>query len=592
MDTESSAVRRRCLRGLCAALFCLAAPLVQAQGLSHKPDAVWRHGFEAPNAGPFSDAEAARFLNQATYGATLADIQHLRAVGYETWFAEQFAETPSYQQPFLDWAGAQAGVYQQQRLEAWLINSIGLYDPSNPPRVHKDQLRQRVALALSEIFVVSDQNPGLLLQAWSTGSWYDMLTRNAFGNYRTLLEDVTLHPAMGVYLSMVGNRKPDATLNIRPDENYAREVLQLFSIGLKQLNADGSPVLAAGQPVPTYNQNTVRGFAHVFTGWNFNDCSTAEYPDCVGEYHNPDSSAVRDPMLPFEAYHDSTTAKQLLVYDGVQPAGGLLQPGGTAPQELAIALDNIAKHPNVGPFMGRLLIQRLVTSNPSPAYIARISAVFADNGAGVRGDLRAVVKAILLDPEARYGFSGANADRYGKLREPMLKLVQLWRITAPRSVNGRINLSIDPAEWYGQAPLRSPSVFNFFRPTFQQPGEIRDLGLFSPEFQIATDTMLVATPNDLDWRIFYFYIGSTYSYAQEPNALLMDYGATLSPLAADPAALVERLNLLLMSGQISPFMRDVLVTRVTALPNDNRGRDRVQHALYLVLNSPEYSIQK
>jgi hypothetical protein len=174
----------------------------------------------------------------------------------------------------------------------------------------------------------------------------------------------------------------------------------------------------------------------------------------------------------------------------------------------------------------------------------------------------------------------------------MLKLVQLWRITAPRSVNGRINLSIDPAEWYGQAPLRSPSVFNFFRPTFQQPGEIRDLGLFSPEFQIATDTMLVATPNDLDWRIFYFYIGSTYSYAQEPNALLMDYGATLSPLAADPAALVERLNLLLMSGQISPFMRDVLVTRVTALPNDNRGRDRVQHALYLVLNSPEYSIQK
>lgn len=571
------------------ALLC-AAPLLQAQGLSHRPDAIWRHGFEAASAGPFSDAEAARFLNQATFGATLGDIQHLRQVGYETWFAEQFAEAPSYQAPFLDWAGQTAGVYQQQRLEAWLINSVGLYDPSNPPRVHKDQLRQRVAFALSEIFVVSDQNPGLELQAWATASWYDMLAANAFGRYRGLLEGVTLHPAMGVYLSMVGNRKPDTTLNIRPDENYAREILQLFSIGLKQLDANGLPVLVAGQPVPTYNQNTVRGFAHVFTGWNFNDCSTAAYPDCVGDYHAPESSAMRDPMLPFEAYHDTTTAKQLLVYPNVALPGGLLQPGGTARQELTAALDNIAAHPNVGPFIARQLIQRLVTSNPSPAYVGRVAAVFNDVAA--RGDLRAVIKAVLLDVEARYGYSGVNTDRYGKLREPWLKLVQLWRITAPRSVNGRINLLINPSQSYGQAPLRSPSVFNFFRPGFQQPGEIRDLGLVSPEFQIATDTMLVATPNDLDWRIFYFYVGSSYSYAQDPDQLLMDYAATLNPLAADPAALVERLNLLLMSGQMSPFMRDVLVTRLTALTNANGGRDRVQHALYLVLNSPEYSIQK
>ncbi|HSX61840.1 MAG TPA: DUF1800 domain-containing protein [Tahibacter sp.] len=593
MQTDPLVVRTRWRRRLCAVLLACAAPFAQAQQASHRPDAIWRHGFEAVNAGPFTDAEAARFLNQATYGATLADIQHLRQVGYEGWFAEQFAETPSYQAPYLDWVRAQnQGVYQQQRLEAWLINSIGLYDPSNPPRVHKDQLRQRVAFALSEIFVVSDQNPGLLLQAWSTASWYDMLAENAFGSYRDLLEDVTLHPAMGVYLSMVGNRKPDAALNIRPDENYAREILQLFSIGLKQLNLDGSPVLVNGQPVPTYNQNTVRGFAHVFTGWNFNDCSTGEYPDCVGEYHNPWESSVRDAMLPFEAYHDTTTTKQLLVYPNAQPPGGVLAPGGTAAQELDVALDNIAAHPNVGPFMSRLLIQRLVTSNPSPAYVARVAGVFNNNGAGVRGDLRAVVKAILLDPEARYGYSGTGADRYGKLREPLLKLVQLWRITAPRSVNGRINLLIDPSLWYGQTPLRSPSVFNFFRPTFQQPGEIRDLGLHSPEFQIATDTMLVATPNDIDWRIFYFYIGSTYSYAQDPDQLLMDYGATLNPLAGDPGALVDRLNLLLMSGQMSPFMRNTLVTRLNALSNANGGRDRVQHALYLVLNSPEYSIQK
>lgn len=596
MQSKASRGRARWYRPAVWLLACVAT-FAQAQQASHRPDAIWRHGFEAVNAGPFTDAEAARFLNQATFGATLSEIQHLRQVGYEAWFAEQFAETPSYQAPYLDWVRATDGnVYQQQRLEAWLINAIGLYDPSNPPRVHKDQLRQRVAFALSEIFVVSDQNPGLLLQAWSTASWYDMLAANAFGSYRELLEDVTLHPAMGVYLSMVGNRKPDAGLNIRPDENFAREVLQLFSIGLKQLNTDGSPVLVGGQPVPTYDQNTVRGFAHVFTGWNFNDCSTEEYPDCIGEYHNPWSSAVRDAMLPFEAYHDKTTTKQLLVYPNALPAGGVLgpapPPGRTAAQELAIALDNIARHPNVGPFMARLLIQRLVTSNPSPGYIARVAGVFNDNGSGVRGDLRAVVKAILLDAEARYGHAGTHADRYGKLREPMLKLVQLWRITAPRSVNGRINLLIDPSLWYGQAPLRSPSVFNFFRPTFQQPGEIRDLGLFSPEFQIATDTMLVATPNDLDWRIFYFYIGSSYSYAQDPDQLLMDYGATLNPLAGDPGALTDRLSLLLMSGQMSPFMRNAVVTRLQALPNANGGRDRVQHALYLVLNSPEYSIQK
>ncbi|TDR48481.1 uncharacterized protein (DUF1800 family) [Tahibacter aquaticus] len=588
----STAVRA-VLRVLCCGVLAAAGTAVLAQSTSHSPDQMLRSGFEGPAAGPFTDAEAARFLNQATYGATLSEIAHLRAVGYEAWFTEQFNETPSYQQPYLDWVSAlPGGVYQQQRLEAWLINSIGLYDPSNPPRVHKDQLRQRMALALSEIFVVSDQNAGLLLQAWSTASWYDMLARNAFGSYRVLLQDVTLHPAMGVYLSMVGNRKPDAALNIRPDENFAREILQLFSIGLKQLNLDGSPVLNAGQPVPTYNQNTVRGFAHVFTGWNFNDCSAAEYPDCVGEYHNPDSAAVREAMLPFEAYHDNTGNKQLLVYANVALPGGVLTAGGNAQAELAAALDNIAAHPNVAPFISRQLIQRLVTSNPSPGYIARVAAVFNDNGAGVRGDLRAVVKAILLDGEARFGHWGANADRYGKLREPMLKLTQLWRITAPRSANGRINLHIDPALWYGQAPLRSPSVFNFFRPTFQQPGEIRDLGLLSPEFQIATDTMLVATPNDLDWRIFYFYIGSTYSYAQETDAMLMDYGATLNPLAAQPGQLIDRLNLLLMSGQMSPFMREVILTRLNALPNDNGGRDRVQHALYLVLNSPEYAIQK
>ena len=565
-----------------------------AQGLSHRADAMLRQGFEPIAAGPFTDAEAARFLAQATYGPTLADIAHLRAIGYDAWFAEQFTAPPSYQQPFLDWVPSQPpgqnGAYQQQRLEAWLINSVGLYDPSAPLRVPADQLRQRVALALSEIFVVSDRNATLTLQAWSVASWYDMLVRDAFGSYRTLLEDVTKHPAMGVYLSMYGNRKPDATLNIRPDENYAREILQLFSIGLYRLELDGTRTLVGGQPVATYLQPVVRGFAHVFTGWHYNGCPAAQYPTCATRWYDPDSPSWREPMTAFEAYHDTTTDKQLLNYTGVALPNGLLVHGGNAQAELTAALDNIAGHPNVGPFIAKQLIQRLVTSNPSPAYVARVAAVF--NNVNQRGDLKAVVKAILLDVEARYGHLGAyDARHYGKLREPWLKLVQLWRITAPRSVNGRINLSADPAEEYGQAPLRSPSVFNFFRPDFAQPGEVRDLGLVSPEFQIATDSLLVSTPNDLHWRIFYFYVGSTYSYAQEPDALLMDY-APLNALAAQPADLIERLNLLLLSGQMSPFMRQALTTRLTAMPNGNGGRDRVQHALFLVLNSPEYSIQK
>jgi uncharacterized protein (DUF1800 family) len=584
------------LRAWLLAALVLGTGVASAQGLSHRADAMLRDGFEAIAAGPFTDTDAARFLAQATYGPTLDDIAHLRQIGYSAWFDEQFAATPSYEQPFLDWVPSQppgqSGVYQQQRLEAWLINSVGLYDPSSPLRVPRDQLRQRVALALSEIFVVSDRNATLTLQAWSVASWYDMLARNAFGSYRTLLQDVTLHPAMGVYLSMYGNRKPDATLNIRPDENYAREILQLFSIGLHKLDIGGERVLVNGQPVATYLQPTVRGFAHVFTGWHFNGCPSASYPTCATRWYDPDSSSWRQPMTPFEAYHDTTTDKQLLVYDDVALPGGVLVHGGNAQTELAAALDNIAAHPNVGPFISKQLIQRLVTSNPSPAYVARVADKFNNNGQGVRGDLKAVIKAILLDVEARNGHLGAyDARHYGKLREPFLKLVQLWRITAPRSVNGRINLSADPAEDYGQAPLRSPSVFNFFRPDFAQPGEVRDLGLVSPEFQIATDSLLVSAPNDLYWRIFYFYVGSTYSYALEPDALLMDY-APLNALAAQPADLVDRLNLLLMSGQMSPFMRQALLTRLNAMPNGNGGRDRVQHALFLVLNSPEYSIQK
>lgn len=553
---------------------------------------IFVDGFENNLGGPFNDIDAARFLDQATFGPRPQDIARLRQLGYTAWLVEQFNAAISLETPHLDWIrtrpAGQNGVYRQARLEAWLTHAAQLADPSNPLLTHNDQLRQRVAFALSELMVVSDSNAALLFQQWGLANYNDLLAQNAFGNYRTLLEGVTKHPAMGTFLNMLGNRKPNATLNIRPDENYAREVLQLFSIGLNQLNLDGTEVLVGGQPVPTYNQNVVRGFAHVFTGWNWPGCSVADYDDCAPG--NPYDPEWVQPMQAVEGLHDTTTNKQLLNYVGVALPAGLLVSGGNAQQEMTAALDNVFFHPNVGPFVAHHLIQRLVTSNPTPAYVQRVATMFNNNGSGVRGDLKAVVKAVLMDAEARFGQQSAPAT-FGKMREPLLKLVQVWRLTTPRSVNGRINLHAAPHEQYGQSPLSAPSVFNFFKPDYAQPGEIRNAGLVSPEFQIATDTLLVSGPNDYGWRIFYFYVGSPYSYAQDPDQMLMDY-AELRGLAANPAQLVERINLALLAGRMSEFMKQVLITRLNALPMTDAGLLRVQHALYLTLISPEYSIQK
>ena len=578
------------------ALFCTAAAWASAVPV------IFKTGFETvggPNE--LSAEEAARFLDQASYGGRLQDIAHLRTVGVNAWLDEQFAAPISLQQPYLDFVRQTEGVYQQHRLEAWFIHSAQLADPSNPSHTHSDQLRQRVAFALSEVMVVSDRNAALLFQPWALGSYYDMLAQHAFGNYRDLLEAVTLHPAMGRYLSMLGNRKTDVALNIRPDENYAREVLQLFSIGLHQLNLDGSRVLdGEGQPIPTYDQNVVRGFAHVFTGWNFSDCTVGTYADC--EPGNPYEAPWFTPMAAFEAFHDNTTSKQLLTYPGVTLPGGVLTAGGSAQVELDAALDNIFMHPNVGPFMARHLIQRLVTSNPTPGYVQRVASVFNNDGSGVRGDLGAVVRAILTDNEARNG-PALLGQNFGKLREPITRLVRLWRVAPGASVNGRVFQYSHPDDEYGQRPLGSPSVFNFFKPDFAQAGEIRDAGLVSPEFQIHNDVQLVTMPNALGWRIFYFYQGTAYDVAQADEETLMDYSA-LKALAADPAALVDHLDLVMMSGQMSSYMRDTLLQRLNdpnlpdRLPGQPDGAPfdlplhRVQQALYLIVTSPEFSIQK
>jgi uncharacterized protein (DUF1800 family) len=604
----------------CAIALLLAASGAMSAAAAQKGgEPLLRDGFEDSLTTVESDEDAARFLAQATFGPTLGEIARLRALGYRAWLDEQFAQPLSRQVTYLDWVEQLPAqpegnnhVTDATRVEIWTINALGTPDPSRGGARPTDQLRQRVAFALSEIFVVSSYNGTLTYQPWALASWYDMLAANAFGNYRTLIEDVTLHPAMGVYLSHIQNQKADAARNIRPDENYAREVMQLFSIGLVQLNPDGTRVLDDDdQPVPTYDQATVRGFAQVFTGWNWNNtgCGDDTYVCCDDENHarcGPYGYNVppwKLPMQPVEAFHESAAPKQLLVYDGVALANGVLPGGGDARADLAAALDNLFRHPNVGPFVALRLIQRLVTSNPSPAYVARVAAAFADDGHGVRGNLRAVLRAILLDPEARAGHLAQPA-RFGKLREPLLRNTHLWRALDAFSVGGRIdNLNPYPAieSWFGQGPLRSPSVFNFFRPDYRQPGEIAALGLYSPEFQILSDTTAVATPNRLFSMSFCFYTDA----AGVPDASCWNdgRGATLhlrtsrdAPLAAsDPAALIDRYDLLFLSGQMSSRMRGILLARLQSIDDDEsalRGRRRVQHALYLILNSPEYAVQK
>jgi uncharacterized protein (DUF1800 family) len=629
----SATNRSRAVLFALAMLVVACALPIRAEAQSHWRDRGFHDSFEGVANGPATDADASRFLAQATFGPSSDDIAHLRAVGYTAWFNEQFAAPASTQVPYLDWvehlicpAGDDycntVAEWAGTRLQTWTINAVGTPDPSRSQNVPTDQLRQRVAFALSEIFVVSNSNGTLAGQPWALASFYDMLAAEAFGNYRTLLEDVTRHPAMGVFLSSIQNQKANAEENIHPDENYAREVNQLFSIGLVQLNPDGTPRLSAGQPIPTYDQATVRGFAAVFTGWDFNSigCSV-DYQDgmplCCNNPENPDQYFYcgpgnaddlewQRPMEPVEYWHDDVSDKQLLVYPGVALAGGLLLHGGGAQAEMTAALDNVFHHPNVGPFIATRLIQRLVTSNPTPAYVQRIAQVFNDDGsaAHVRGNLKAVVKALLLDPEARYG-QWQRPETFGKLREPLLKITQVWRAMQARTPTGNAqysgragNLQTWPpiVEQIGEAPLYSPTVFNFFKPDYAPAGEVRTRGLVGPEFQILGDTMSTSTPNYLFHEIFCNYTGSTACWgADDPQTLLTNEAHDAALGVANPGGLVDRYSLLLMGGQMSPFMRNVLVTRLNAMDAadyDDIGRARVQEALYLILNSPEYSIQK
>lgn len=517
--------------------------------------------------------EAFRFLDQASFGATDAAVQQLIDQRYEAWIDAQLAMPASLQLPTVQAAYAalpqpvlNIGRLHDDRVGAWFMNSVR----------GTDQLRQRVAFALSEIMVVSDVSLNNL--PYAVSDYYDMLARDAFGDFRKLIEDVTLHPAMGVFLSMLGNRKPDTALNIRPDENFAREVMQLFTIGLVQLNLDGSMKLdAQGRPLPTYDQATVEGFAHVYTGWNW--AGAANFRQA--------RRSLANEILPMQAYpeeHDRGV-KRVLDY----PGAALTQiPAGQTPQQdLAAALDNIVAHPNVAPFVARQLIQRLVTSNPSPAYMERIARKFNDDGSGHRGNLGAVVKAILLDSEAR---AAPTLDTQGKIKEPLLRLTQLWRAYGAASGSGELNLQ-GASFIFGQGPLQAPSVFNFFSPSYAPPGEIADRSLTAPELQIATEYLNTLVTNYMFAAAFcYVPVPFTACPATRPDTVILDTSAE-NALVGDPAALVDRIADRLLGGQISADLRREAQAAVERAPA-SMPTLRVGEALYLISSSPEFALQR
>jgi uncharacterized protein (DUF1800 family) len=376
---------------------------------------------------------------------------------------------------------------------------------------------------------------------------------------------------MAHYLSHMKNEKEDPATGRLPDENYAREVMQLFTIGLWQLNPDGTRKLDGnGRPIPTYGQDDVMGLAKVFTGWSWNG------PDkSVERWHGWRGVDWKNQLQNYPQFH-STSEKRFL--------GTVIPAGTSGEQSLKIALDTLFNHPNVGPFIGSQLIKRLVTSNPSPAYVARVAAAFNNNGSGTRGDLKAVLRAVLLDPEARSATQLSDPN-WGKLREPMVRFGNWMRAFNASADNGyyRIWNLEDPVSSIGQNPLRAPSVFNWFRPDYAPPGEILRKGLVAPEFQITHETTTTGYAN--------FVIHTVErGHGWNSSAIKANYSAELA-LANDPQALMDRLDLLLTTGRMSASTRQTILAAVSAIPA-TKPEARVHTAVALTMLSPDFIVQK
>ncbi len=562
---------------------------------------------ETNASGPSAKA-AARFLIQAAFGpdqdseadadSIPENVEEVMTLGFDAWIDQQFARPVGTLTPFVQWAAAQPGsaqIYNDTKQDAWWGRAMGLRKlrPDAATEQDPDPLRQRVAFALSQIFVISDRMEALGVNRLGMTNYYDRLVAGAFGNYRDLLFDVATHPCMGLYLSHLGNAKANPGANTFPDENFAREIMQLFSIGLWMLNSDGTQQLdGQGQPIPTYSNANITEFARVFTGlshWN--------------SAFNGYSDDFTQPMIGWDAFHDLGPKTLLL---GATTPARPASSGSTGTATFAdvnAAIDNLFQHPNVGPFLARLLIQRLVTSNPSPAYIGRVAAQFADNGAGVRGEMPAVVKAILLDEEARDP-ERRNDVTFGKLREPFLKCVNFARAFNASSPSGWYYLDAFTLD-HVQEPLKSPSVFNFFLPNYTPPGALAQAGLVAPEFQIINASSGVTAPNyfwnSIDGGLHRWGVG-TAAYATRlnltPELLLTapNYTGNNTPPgpALDPDVLLRRLDLVLTGGTLTPRNFQIIREAMLRIPpgSTSWAMRRVKLGIYLIVTSPEFAVQR
>ena len=536
------------------------------------------------SSAPPTAAEASRFLSQTSFGATDASISQVRAAGYSQWIDQQMV-MPAPQGHLAD-VDARLVELKAANAAATLNPVDFYYSYWQRAITGPDQLRQRMKLALSEIFVISLTDTSIDTRGGA--SYYDMLGANAFGNFRTLLEQVSLHPMMGVYLTWLGNQKEDPVTGRNPDENYAREVMQLMTIGLYQLNPDGTQKLdGLGRPLPTYNSDDISGLAKVFTGYSY--YSPTPTTVTFAGRNLPADAKVRS-MIPYPTFH-STSAKTFL--GTAIPASATSNPAG----DLKIALDTLFNHPNVGPFIGRQLIQRLVTSNPSPAYVARVTAVFNDNGKGVRGDMSAVVRAILLDSEARSA-TLAEGPTFGKVREPLVRYAHWARAFGATSTSGEWQIGSTSANTsLGQSALTAPSVFNFYRPGYSPPNtRVGQAGLVAPEFQIVDEVSVAGYLNTLQTTID-VGAGATVNGARDVRST---YAAEVA-LASDPGALVDRVNLLLMNGRMSGGLRTRILEALGSINVPTTGAqttintaltNRAKLAIYMTMASSEYLVQR
>ena len=566
---------------------------------------------------------ASRFLSQATLGTTLREIQNVTAIGIEQWLNNQLSLPVSF--------STQAYV---RKLHQYMVDSLnrnptGGYTLANVSvnnshfdiawfqgsMTASDQLRWRVTLALSEILVTSrvsvfDGNP------YALASYYDLIQRHAFGNYRALLDSITYHPSMGSYLTFLNNHATDVAdgKQVYPDENYAREIMQLFSIGLYKLNTNGTEVKdAAGKSIPTYTNADIAGLAKVFTGLSWGD---ARYlGDSKKDIWSYTKRMKFFPVDSSDKYIRPWRTSPRIV-NGHEPGtktflGYTVVSRPVAQGELDIqdALNTVFNHQNVGPFLARRLIQRLVTSNPSADYIQRVATIFNNNGSGVRGDLKAVIKAIFLDPEARDVITANNNAYFGMLREPFIRYMNLLKgvnFTATggvfRNTMGKVYNNME------QRPLNSNTVFNFFIPDYSPDGDLKSAGKFAPEFQLLSAQTLAGYWNALDdWLIdndpadYYWglFSGETYKPNEDPQIDLVADNV-LAKNAKIPL-LLDKYNHILAHGQLSAETLATIKTVIESMPysedangvpNVTESYRRIRMAIFLIMTSPDYLINR